>query len=103
MVTGTNIPAGFEITNGRPLPGTQVQDVVKDYNFYILERYIDLLIMQLGKLRGSTKPWTQERHQITKATCRMKKMNVGMWKLKPVNISLLSFADDLVLFGKTEN
>ena len=29
-------------------------------------------------------------------------MNVGMWKLQPVNLTTLSFADDLVLFGKSE-
>ena len=26
-----------------------------------------------------------------------------MWKLKPVNLSILSFADDLALFGKSES
>ena len=29
-------------------------------------------------------------------------MNVGMWKFKPVNLTTLSFADDLALFGKSE-
>ena len=40
---------------------------------------------------------------VAKACSKMKKMNVGMWKLKPVNLTTLSFADDLVLFGKSEN
>ena len=42
-------------------------------------------------------------NSVTKAASKIKKMNVGMWKLKPVNISMLSIADDLVLFGKSEN
>ena len=40
---------------------------------------------------------------VAKACSKMKKMNVGMWKLKPVNLTTLSFADDLVLFGKSED
>ena len=32
----------------------------------------------------------------------MKSLEVGMWKLKPVKVKMLSFADDLVLFGKTQ-
>ena len=39
---------------------------------------------------------------VAKACSKMKKMNVGMWRLKPVNLTTLSFADDLVLFGKSE-
>ena len=40
-------------------------------------------------------------NSVTKSS-KMNKMNVGMWKLRPVNIAMLSFADDLVLFGKSE-
>ena len=40
---------------------------------------------------------------VAKACTKMKKMNVGMLKLKPVNLSMLSFADDLALFGKSES
>ena len=32
----------------------------------------------------------------------MKALEVGMWKLKPVKVKMLSFADDLVLFGKNQ-
>ena len=39
---------------------------------------------------------------VAKACSKMKKMNVGMWKLKPVSLTMLSFADDLALFGRSE-
>ena len=33
--------------------------------------------------------------------CRgMRPLKVGMWKLKPVHLITLAFADDLVIFGK---
>ena len=32
----------------------------------------------------------------------MKPLEVGMWKLKPVKLTMLSFADDLIIFGKTQ-
>ena len=40
---------------------------------------------------------------VAKACTKMKKINVGMLKLKPVNLSMLSFAGDLALFGKSES
>ena len=39
---------------------------------------------------------------VAKACSKMRKMNVGMWKLKPINLTSLSFADDLALFGTSE-
>ena len=41
-------------------------------------------------------------NSVAKACSNMKKMNVGMWKLKAVNLTTLSFADDLVLFANSE-
>ena len=32
----------------------------------------------------------------------MRSLNVGMWRLKPVKLKMLAFADDLVVFGKTQ-
>ena len=40
---------------------------------------------------------------VAKACTKMKKMDVSMLKLKPVILSMLSFAYDLALFGKSES
>lgn len=41
-------------------------------------------------------------NSISKQCKQMKPLNVGMLNLAPINISLLSFADDLVVFGRTQ-
>ena len=41
-------------------------------------------------------------NSISKQCKQMKPLNVGMLKLAPIKLSLLSFADDLVVFGKTQ-
>ena len=38
----------------------------------------------------------------SKVDKHMKSLEVGMWKLKAMKIKMLSFADDLVIFGKTQ-
>ena len=32
----------------------------------------------------------------------MRSLKVGMWKLKPIQLKMLAFADDLMIFGKTQ-
>ena len=41
-------------------------------------------------------------NSISKQCRKMKALNVGMLKLSPIKLYMLSFADDLVIFGKTQ-
>ena len=40
---------------------------------------------------------------ISKQCKGMRSLNVGMWKMKPVQLKMLAFADDLVVFGKSQD
>ena len=39
---------------------------------------------------------------ISKQSKGMRPLSVGMWKMKPVKLKILAFADDLILFGQTQ-
>ena len=41
-------------------------------------------------------------NSISKQCKGMRSVNIGMWNLKPVTLKILAFADDLVVFGKTQ-